>query len=212
MNSAWHDLVAPVEAILSGMAEPWLIVLALALTTLLLEDVAIAAGAALATQGLLSWEWAFVAVAGGIALGDLGLYALGAGARRIPWLHRRYIKDQRPWLREKLEHRLLSAVLVARVVPGLRLVTYTLCGFAQVPLAPFSAGVALAVTLWTAGLFWLSTAIGQALTQALHIPLPLAVALPVLLMALAFPMFRYLHQRFSNRVQKRPQKHSHTAP
>jgi membrane protein DedA with SNARE-associated domain len=196
--TSWDELAEPVQAVLSGMAEPWLIVLALVLTTFLLEDVAIAAGAALATQGSLSWEWAFIGVAGGIALGDLCLYALGAGARRVPWLHRRYIRDQGPWLREKLENRLLSAVLIARVVPGLRLLTYTFCGFLQVSLAPFAAGVALAVTLWTAGLFWLSTAIGQALTRSLQIPLPLAVALPVLLLALAFPLFRYFHSRLRN--------------
>eukprot|EP01036_Dinobryon_divergens_P045700 gene45700-61095_t len=138
MLSAWHAGTAWLEAALAGMASPWAIALALALTTLLLEDLAIAAGVALATQGVISWELSLLAVGGGIALGDLGLYALGVGARRVPWLHRRYIGERQLWARDQLVRRLGSAVLVARVIPGLRLVTYTTCGFVGVPLRPFT--------------------------------------------------------------------------
>jgi membrane protein DedA with SNARE-associated domain len=179
---------------LSGMADPWVIVAALALTTLLLEDVAIAAGVAVATQGALSWEWAFVAVAGGIALGDLGLYGLGVGANRIPLLRRKYIEGRESRARDLLASRLASAVLIARVVPGLRLVTYTACGFWRTPMAPFTAWVVLAVALWTAGLFWLSSALGGVIAETLHIPAPLAVALPVIALALAFPLWRWLRR------------------
>jgi membrane protein DedA with SNARE-associated domain len=140
MNDFWGQTYALAQAALQGMAAPWLIVLVLVLTTFLLEDVAIAAGAALATQGMLSWELAFAAVAGGIALGDVGLYACGLGARRVHWLRRKYIADRAPWLQDKLQGRLPSAVLLARVVPGLRLVTYTLCG-------------CLCCLLWR-GLYW----------------------------------------------------------
>jgi hypothetical protein len=65
------DAVAWTQAVLMGMGQPWVIAVVLALTTLLLEDLAIAAGVALATQGVISWELSFVAVAGGIAAGDL---------------------------------------------------------------------------------------------------------------------------------------------
>ncbi|MCW5636277.1 MAG: hypothetical protein KIT17_23275, partial [Rubrivivax sp.] len=71
------DLPLLWRAALDGMAEPAVVALVLALTTLLVEDLAIAAGAALAARGDLSWALAFVAVAGGIAAGDVGLYALG---------------------------------------------------------------------------------------------------------------------------------------
>jgi membrane protein DedA with SNARE-associated domain len=182
---------------LSGMADPWVIVVALALTTLLLEDVAIAAGVAVATQGALSWEWAFVAVAGGIALGDLGLYGLGVGANRVPLLRRKYIDGRESKARDLLASRLASAVLIARVIPGLRLVTYTACGFWRTPLAPFTGWVVLAVALWTAGLFWLSSALGGVISETLRIPAPLAVALPVVALALAFPLWRWLRRRFS---------------
>jgi membrane protein DedA with SNARE-associated domain len=188
----FHTLYTTLTAALHGMASSWLIGLALALTTLLLEDVAIAAGVAVATQGALSWEWAFAAVAGGIALGDLGLYAMGLGATRIAWLRRKYIDGRESKTRGMLQRSLPNMVLLARVIPGLRLLTYTACGFWRIPLLPFTLWVVIAVLLWTAGLFWLSSALGQVLAQTLHVPLPLAVALPIIVLALAVPLWRWL--------------------
>ena len=183
------------EAALAGMASPTLIALALALTTLLLEDLAIAAGVALATQGLVSWGLSLAAVGAGIALGDLGLYALGLGATRVPWLRRRYVGPRSDWARGQIEQRLASAVLLARVIPGLRLATYTACGFVRVPFAPFSAWVLLAVALWTLGLYAASAAVGRQLSHHLGLPPALAVALPILVLAAAVPLVRHAHQR-----------------
>ena len=193
--SAWF------QAALAGMAAPAVIALVLALTTLLLEDLAIAAGVALATQGLISWELSIAAVGGGIALGDLGLYAMGLGATRVPWLRKRYVGDKSTWAREQIVRRLPSAVLMARVVPGLRLATYTACGFVRVPIVPFTGWVILAVTLWTVGLYGLSAAIGQALAKHLGLPPPLAVAIPILVLAAAVPLVRHLRTRFTTARQ-----------
>ena len=190
-------LLAWFQAALAGMAAPAVIALVLALTTLLLEDLAIAAGVALATQGLISWELSLAAVGGGIAMGDLGLYAMGLGATRMPWLRRRYVGDKSTWAREQIVRRLPSAVMLARVVPGLRLATYTACGFVRVPVVPFTAWVMLAVTLWTVGLYGLSAAIGQALAKHLGLPPALAVAIPILVLAAAVPLVRHLRTRFT---------------
>jgi membrane protein DedA with SNARE-associated domain len=187
---SWHAFATWFEAVLAGMAQPWLIAVVLVLTTLLLEDLAIAAGVALATQGAISWPLSFAAVAGGIAAGDLGLYALGVAATRVPWLRRRYIGDKSVWARDQLVRRLPSAVLVARVVPGLRLLTYTVSGFVRVPLLPFTAWVAVAVLLWTAGLYALSVLIGRAVAEHLGVPPAVAVALPILVLAAAVPLLR----------------------
>lgn len=191
---SWHAAATGFEAVLTGMAQPWLIAVVLVLTTLLLEDLAIAAGVALATQGAISWPLSFAAVAGGIAAGDLGLYALGVAATRVPWLRRRYIGDKSSWARDQLVRRLPSAVLVARVVPGLRLLTYTVSGFVRVPLLPFSAWVAVAVLLWTAGLYALSVLIGRAVAEHLGVPPAVAVALPILVLAAAVPLLRSLRR------------------
>jgi membrane protein DedA with SNARE-associated domain len=188
--SMWHEASTWFAQVLSGMASPPVIALVLALTTLLLEDLAIAAGVALAAQGAISWELSLFAVGAGIAVGDLGLYGVGMLATRVPWLQRRYVGAKSDWAREKIVRRLSSAVLLARVIPGLRLATYTACGFVRVPFVPFSLWVLLAVTLWTVGLYVLSAAIGQALARTLGLPAPLAVALPIVVLALAVPLWR----------------------
>jgi membrane protein DedA with SNARE-associated domain len=181
--------LAAFQAALSGLAAPWAICLALALTTLLLEDVAIAAGVAVAAQGALSWAASFAAVAVGIAAGDLMLYALGVAATRHAGLRRRYL-GQHARLRSGLSRRLPSAVLVARVVPGLRLVTYTACGYLRIAPLPFCSWVLLAVLAWTAGLYAVAVFAGDALQRSLGLPAPVAVALPILVFALAAPLWR----------------------
>jgi membrane protein DedA with SNARE-associated domain len=183
------------NAALQGMASPAVIALALVLTTLLLEDLAIAAGVALATQGLIGWGLSLAAVGGGIALGDIGLYGLGLAATRVPALRQRYLGDKSEWARSQIVRRLSSAVLLARVIPGLRLATYTACGFVRVPLLPFTAWVLLAVSLWTLGLYALSAALGQALAQHFGLPPAIAVALPLIALAAAVPLFRSLKKR-----------------
>ena len=194
MPIEWQTVVAWFQDALAGMADPWAIALVLALTTLLLEDLAIAAGVALVAQGSISLALSLTAVGGGIALGDLGLYAVGLAATRVPWLQRRYVGARSLWAQQQLGRRLPSAVLLARVIPGLRLVTYTACGFVRVPLAPFAAWVVLAVALWTAGLYAISFAIGEALARHLGIAPPLAVALPIVALAAGFPLVRWARQ------------------
>jgi membrane protein DedA with SNARE-associated domain len=201
----WNATQAWFEAALQGMASPGVIALVLALTTLLLEDLAIAAGVALATQGLIGWGLSLAAVGGGIAAGDIGLYGLGLAATRVPWLRARYVGDKSDWARGQIVQRLSSAVLLARVIPGLRLATYTTCGFVRVPLLPFTAWVLLAVALWTLGLYALSAALGLALAQHLGLPPAVAVALPIAVLAAAVPLWRAL-RRFN------AQPRNHQAP
>jgi membrane protein DedA with SNARE-associated domain len=199
MLIAWHSTLAWFHAVLQGMATPGVIAVVLALTTLLLEDLAIAAGVALATQGLIGWGLSLAAVGGGIAAGDIGLYGLGLAATRVSWLRTRYVGEKSDWARGQIVRRLSSAVLLARVVPGLRLATYTTCGFVRVPLAPFTAWVLLAVGLWTLGLYLLSAAIGQALARQLGLPSAVAVALPIALLAAAVPLWRALRRQPAHR-------------
>lgn len=196
----WTGGLQAAGAALDGMGTPGVIALVLALTTLLLEDLAIAAGVALATQGAISWSLSLGAVGGGIAAGDLGLYAVGLAATRMPVLRRRYVGARSEWARGHILRRLSSAVLLARVIPGLRLLTYTTCGFVRVPLLPFTAWVLVAVTLWTVGLYAASVAIGQTLSRVLGVPAPVAVALPIVALALAVPLLRRARQRLQRAI------------
>jgi membrane protein DedA with SNARE-associated domain len=175
---------------LQGMAAPWVIMTVLALTTLLLEDVALAAGAALATQGLISWPLAFLAVAGGIALGDLGLYAMGWGARKVKALEARFIGPRSLALRGRLSSELGAAVLLARVVPGLRLLTYTAAGFLDISRSRFTVWVLLAVSLWTVGVFAVSVAIGSWLASVSGLSPAVAVAIPIIVFSIIVILVR----------------------
>lgn len=180
------------DAAMRGAAQPWAIGLTLALTTLLIEDLAIAVGAALAAQGLISWEWAMLSVGMGIAVGDLGLYGMGLAANRVPYLRRRLIERDGRVSRAGLHLRrqLAGAILLARVIPGLRLVTYTACGFFRLPWWPFCAWVALAVTVWTIGLMAFGAWLGGPLGSALGLPAPVAVAIPIVVLALGLSLIR----------------------
>ena len=171
------------DTTLQGLHSPALIFLALILITFLLEDVAIAAGVALAAQGTISWGESFLAVAFGIAIGDLGLYALGLAARKWPWLYQHYLNKRHSRLESYVFDRLVSAVFLARVIPGLRLLTYVYCGFVKVPFIKFAAWVSLAVIVWTASLYVFSLSIGEAIAKMFHIPLSIAVIIPVLVFA-----------------------------
>jgi membrane protein DedA with SNARE-associated domain len=197
MLTSWPALLTWVQGVLAGMGSPAVIAAVLVLTTLLVEDVAIAAGVALATQGTIGWGLSLAAVGGGIAVGDIGLYGLGLAATRVAWLRRRYVGDKSDWARGQIAPRLASAVLLARVIPGLRLATYTACGFVRVPFWPFTAWVLVAVAAWTLGLYAVSAAIGQALASRFGLPPAVAVALPIVLLALAVPLVRMARQRFT---------------
>lgn len=215
--SAWQELLSawslvwlnPSAASLAPhMPQAWALALALALITLLVEDVAIAAGAALATAGLMSWEWAFVGVAGGIAAGDIALYGLGAGAHRIAWLQKRWLMlsvrhtGAVQKLQNHLQEQLPSAILLARVIPGLRLLTYTACGWLRVSLLRFSLWCCFAVTLWTVGLFYLSATVGDYISRSTGLSPALAAALPVLVFALAVPAIRHLRAKYFIQQEK----------
>jgi hypothetical protein len=54
--------------------------------------------------------------------------------------------------------------------------------------------VAVAVALWTLGLYALSAAIGQSLAQHLGLPPAVAVALPIALLAVAVPLVRFVRR------------------
>lgn len=164
MPADWPD---GLSSVLAYSTEPWLLLPSLVLITFLLEDAAIAAGVALALNGTLSWEAAFAAVAGGIALGDLGLYGMGRLAVRIPALRRRVDDPPVQRARSALDGRLTAAVLIARVVPGLRFATYTAAGLLGISFPRFAVLVCTAVTIWTAGLFWLAASLGRTLGDAL---------------------------------------------
>ena len=143
--------------------QPLLQAAAIILGTFILEDAATVLAAMQASDGKLSTALALGALYIGIILGDLGLYGLGRIAAHIPSV-RRWLPPQRAEVvRAWLEHRVFRVVLVSRFLPGMRLPSYTTCGFVGADLRQFALAVVIATICWTSLLFGVSLRVGQVL-------------------------------------------------
>lgn len=138
-----------------------LLSVALGLSTLILEDAATIAGAFLVANGLLSLSGALLILYSGIIIGDVALYAFGRYAARGNkaqlFLRKRGVIKAKSWMRE----RMFLAVFSARFIPGMRLTTYTACGFFRLSFWRFVTATALASCLWTTGLFFAASMLGE---------------------------------------------------
>ncbi|MBI1213275.1 MAG: hypothetical protein GC190_17555 [Alphaproteobacteria bacterium] len=149
------------ETLLSLGTSPLMIAAAIIVTTFILEDAASLGAAALSAAGAISMPLAMAALAFGIFVGDLGLYGLGYAARSRRWAHARIgdknIERGRRWLGD----RLITALLVARFIPGARLPAYTASGYLRVPFVRFASITAGAGVVWTLAIFAIVTMAGS---------------------------------------------------
>jgi membrane protein DedA with SNARE-associated domain len=147
------------------ISDPLHIAMGLLVLTFLLEDAAIAAGAAFTAHGLIAFEFAFAGLAIGIIAGDYGLYLLGVAARRF--------KTVRNWLPEHSQgfgRSLGLQLLIARIVPGLRLATYPLTAILGVAPATFMKWILLWGMLWTGSLLFVISHLSASLAHAVSLP------------------------------------------
>ncbi len=136
---------------------------AIVLATFVLEDAATVLAAMQAQSGAVSIPLALGALYVGIVLGDLGLYGLGRLAAIIPAVQRFLPPQRTEVVRAWLSGRVFRVVLISRFLPGVRLPTYTTCGYLRADLRQFALATALATTVWTSGLFLVSLRIGDVL-------------------------------------------------
>jgi len=136
---------------------------AIVLATFVLEDAATVLAAMQAQSGAVSIPLALGALYVGIVLGDLGLYGLGRLAAIIPMMQRFLPPQRTEVVRAWLSGRVFRVVLISRFLPGVRLPTYTTCGYLRADLRQFALATALATTVWTSGLFLVSLRIGDVL-------------------------------------------------
>jgi membrane protein DedA with SNARE-associated domain len=135
--------------------------------TFILEDAA-TAGAALAVQsGAVSMPVALVSLYLGIVLGDIGLYGLGALAARVPWAMRLIPPQRQDRGRAWLERHVFKVVFISRFLPGVRLPTYTACGFLGANFTKFVTAAVGATLIWTSALFAVSLRVGKLLLDYL---------------------------------------------
>ncbi len=128
--------------------DPLMLAVALALSTFLTEDGTLIAGSLLVGSGMTPAPLAITAIALGITLGDIGLYGLGALARKSRFLRSRLPLKRAAGLKKWLDGKRTPVLFFSRFLPGTRLPTYLAFGFLRLPLLHFSLVMAAASTIW----------------------------------------------------------------
>ncbi|MGA1203626.1 MAG: alpha/beta fold hydrolase [Planctomycetota bacterium] len=145
-------------------------VLLLALATLASEDLACLGGGILVANGSLAFLAAVLGCAGGILLGDIGIFLIGRilGRRAvrvapIRWLvSERTLEGAAAWL----DRRGAAVIFASRFTPGLRVPTYLAAGILPTRLLWFVGYFVLATLLWTPLLVGLGALVGRPLLDA----------------------------------------------
>jgi len=155
-----------VTSILSlGGKQTLLQFLAILLGTFVLEDAATVLAAVRAEEGGIAIPVALLALYAGIVIGDIGLYGLGALARQVPPV-RRWLPDERTRpARDWICKRVFRVVLISRFLPGMRLPTYTACGYFRANIRLFALAAIFATLIWTSLLFGVSLHVGHFLIE-----------------------------------------------
>jgi membrane protein DedA with SNARE-associated domain len=141
--------------------------IAIILGTFILEDGATAAAAMSVQGGGVAMPVALVSLYLGIVMGDIGLYGLGRLAFHLPWARRLIAPQRQDHGRQWLERHVFKVVFVARFLPGVRLPTYTACGFLGADLKKFILAAIGATLIWTTALFLVSLRVGKFLQEHL---------------------------------------------
>ena len=144
-----------------ALHHPGLQVGAIVLATFILEDAATVLAAMQAASGDLSIPLALGSLYAGIVLGDAGLYGLGALARFIPFINRLLPPRRAKMVRAWMDGRVFKIVVISRFLPGVRLPTYTTCGYLGVSFRKFILASMGATVVWTSGLFLVSMKVGD---------------------------------------------------
>jgi membrane protein DedA with SNARE-associated domain len=125
----------------------------LAAATLVSEDAATLTAGALVAANAIGAKWAIASVAFGIWVGDLGLFAAGRLARRIPavarWIDRRWSLEQVRSMEARFSRGAPLAILGSRFMPGTRVVLYVAAGLLHVRTSTFAIAAAAASLVWT---------------------------------------------------------------
>jgi membrane protein DedA with SNARE-associated domain len=155
-------LVGPITS-LPALADHSLLFQAMVIMigTFFLEDAATIIAAMQAQQGALSIPLALASPCLGIILGDLGLYGLRRLSAHVPRMDRLMSRCRKEAIRAWLRGHIFKLVLICRFVPGMRLPTYTICGFIGADWRPFTLAVLAATACWTSLLFTISLKLGQ---------------------------------------------------
>lgn len=120
------------------------------LGTFVLEDLALASGIALMADGKMSFMTAFWACFLGISIGDVGLYLIGYlvsifGAEKRFSFFKKYHST---FYNMRNSKTLTYSIVISRILPGTRFITYVGAGFLRYPFLKFTLLTLASVFLW----------------------------------------------------------------
>ena len=121
--------------------------------TFILEDLALISSLAFVSEKKISFLAAFWACFLGITIGDLGLYFLGYLSSQFKFEKRFHFfkKHQSTFIKMRNSKVLTYSILISRVIPGTRLVTYLGAGFLKYPAWSFLLLTLSSVFVWVFG-------------------------------------------------------------
>ena len=160
--------VAGAGRVMNGIAAS---VAALALGTLVSEDLTCIAAGLLIGRGDLGVLPGVLGCTAGILLGDVGLWALGrvCGQVALDWRWVGAAGGRLHRLRAWLERHAGAAIVGSRFLPGSRLPLYVLAGALKMPAGRFVWWASVGSLLWTPAFVLLASAVGE--TFAVRLPL-----------------------------------------
>lgn len=132
------------------------------------EDLAIVAGAYIVNNNLMPVSLVMLSIYGGIVGSDFALYAIGAGARRLPWL-RRYADQRVVRFSETLKRNIFGLVALCRFVPGVVFIAFVACGWARVPFSRFTLASLAVSAIYLPLTLYLLIQFGSALDASIGI-------------------------------------------
>ena len=183
-----------------------IMVSAIALSTLISEDLACIGAGLMAANGILGYTPAALAAFLGIFVGDLLLFAAGKYIGRPALRHRPFrwffseadIENSTRWFSEKGP----AAVLLSRFIPGSRLPTYFTAGMLHGNVWKFLFYFFIAGVVWAPMLVWFAMTIGGPLLDYLEtyrtytvITVVAAIAILWILVELVIPLFSFRGRR-----------------
>lgn len=166
----------------------WLVILAIVVGTLILEDMTLIAVGLLIADGQID---PFVGLAGcfvGIVCGDLGLWTLGRllGRRLLKFrLFQRFAPESAltRW-GDMLDNHMGKAIFLCRCIPGTRMPTYIAAGMLGRKSGQFVFWELMAVCVWAPALLIAAAFVGPKLLgvfrEVFHGPIAIVIALVVL--------------------------------
>lgn len=135
--------------------------------TFILEDPTTVTCGILVAEGRMAFLTALIGLTAGIALGDLGLYAIGraVGPNTVTWGW--VTQDRLDRVRHWFDRNVILAVFLSRFIPGTRLPTYVGAGIFQASAWRFLAAAVAASLLWTFLLLTAAVKLGEAVLPRL---------------------------------------------